>query len=136
MPSPHCFPPSSPLAATLCAGQNLARITGGEHLDGVLVRNMCVCLIDAHIRSNESGAIMWLQTTFPNKRRMLSVASRVFHWNHTFIQPVSCPWVFLSARRGNPLSPSPSPRLFTSSPSPSLATCFFSSSSSLSPSIT
>lgn len=49
------------------------------------------------IGSNETSAIMWLQTRFPNKRRMLSVASRVFHWNHTFIQPVSCPGVFLSA---------------------------------------
>ena len=58
---------------------------------------MCVCLTDTHIRINESGAILWLQTRFPNKRRMLSMASRVFHWNHTFIQPVSCPGVFLSA---------------------------------------
>lgn len=61
------------------------------------VRAQWVCLIEMLIGSNETSAIMWLQTRFPNKRRMLSVASRVFHWNHTFIQPVSCPGVFLSA---------------------------------------
>lgn len=30
----------------------------------------------------------------------------VFHWNHTFIQPVSCPWVFLSAWTGEKREPS------------------------------
>lgn len=68
------------------------------------VRLMCICL--THTCSNESGAILWPQTRFPNKRRMLSMASRVFHWNHTFIQPVSCPWVFLSAWTGEKREPS------------------------------
>jgi len=66
----HFLFPSSP-AMTLCASQNLARITGGEHLDDVCVC-VCVCarairvyLKDMRTHNNETGAVNVVTNQIP-----------------------------------------------------------------------